>query len=141
VPALALLAAEVERSGDVASRRLTWAIIGLLVLAAVIAVATVVFWRITRPDPVADSGVSMRWVEGVPPAQPVPPAQSPPARAPLVRRVPGESSFPQQANPGVPPAASGPAVPGGAPFLARREPRPVSSPPFGTPPGPRRSSR
>lgn len=58
VPALAVLSAEVERSGDVAARRLSLAVIGLVALGALIAVATVVFWRLTRPDPVASPGTA-----------------------------------------------------------------------------------
>lgn len=47
-----VLAAVLQRGadGDAASQRLTWVIIALVVLAAVLVVATVVFWRATRPD-------------------------------------------------------------------------------------------
>lgn len=48
-------------AGSDASQRLSYVIIGLVVLAVVIAVVTIVFWRLTRPEPVAaDAGI--RWV-------------------------------------------------------------------------------
>lgn len=50
----AVLAAEVQSASDAASRRLTWTIVGLLVLAAVILFATVLYWRATRPPKVSD---------------------------------------------------------------------------------------
>lgn len=56
-----LVAAEVATASDAASRRLTYVVIGLVVLAAVIAVATVLYWRATRPTSQADPA-AMRWV-------------------------------------------------------------------------------
>ena len=61
---LGVLAAD---SGDAASSRVTWVIAGLVALAAVITIATVVFWRLTRPG--SDGGA--RWVQH-PSAQAVP---------------------------------------------------------------------
>jgi hypothetical protein len=62
VPLLLLTAAEVERASDVAARRLTWVVYGLLALAVLVAIATVLFWRATRPDPAPDPDVAMRWI-------------------------------------------------------------------------------
>lgn len=47
---LGLLEQVAADAGDDASRRLTLVIVGLLVLALAIVVATVVFWRVTRPE-------------------------------------------------------------------------------------------
>lgn len=59
---LTLVAAEVERSSDAAARRLSWSVWGLLGLAAVIAVGTVVFWWITRPERRSEAPVAMAWL-------------------------------------------------------------------------------
>ena len=48
-------------SGDDASQRLSWVILGLVGLAVVISIATVVFWRLTRPDPQRGEP-ALRWV-------------------------------------------------------------------------------
>lgn len=93
---VALVGQVAADAGDDASQRLSMVIIGLLVLAVVITVATVVFWRLTRPEPAARGG-GIRWVaapEGVEPAGPAPasPAGVPP--------VAGDG-----VPPGVPPAA------------------------------------
>lgn len=48
-------------SGDDASQRLSWVILGLIGLAVVISIATVVFWRLTRPDPQRGEP-ALRWV-------------------------------------------------------------------------------
>lgn len=65
-PGVILLAAVSERAGDAATRRLSWAVIGLLVLGGAIAVATVVFWRLTRPEPapapVAEGASPVDWL-------------------------------------------------------------------------------
>lgn len=45
-------------AGDDASRRLSMVIVALVVLAAVIAVATIVFWRLTRPDRPTGAGAA-----------------------------------------------------------------------------------
>ena len=58
---LAAVAQVAADSGDDASQRLSMVIIALVVLAVVIAVATVVFWRLTKPDPAAAEG-GLRWV-------------------------------------------------------------------------------
>ena len=74
--ALVVVAQVAADSGDDASQRLSMVIIGLVVLAVVIAVSTVVFWRLTRPDP-ADREGGIRWVdapEGVAPPAPAAPA-------------------------------------------------------------------
>jgi hypothetical protein len=63
VPLLLLTAAEVERASDVAARRLSWVVYGLLGLAVLIALATVWFWRATRPDPAPDPEITMRWID------------------------------------------------------------------------------
>jgi hypothetical protein len=101
-PAVVALVGQVAAdAGDDASQRLSMVIIGLLVLAVVITVATVVFWRLTRPEPAARGG-GIRWVaapEGVEPAGPAPagPAPASPAGVPPVA---GDG-----VPPGVPPAA------------------------------------
>lgn len=61
-PAVFLVVGQVAAtdSGDDASRRLSWVIVGLVVLAVVIAAATVVFWRMTKPGPAPGEGV-VRW--------------------------------------------------------------------------------
>lgn len=57
---LAQVGGEVSTS-DSASNRLTWVIYGLIALAAVIAVVTVVFWWLTRPE--RDAGTrEVRWM-------------------------------------------------------------------------------
>jgi flagellar basal body-associated protein FliL len=63
-------------SGDDASRRLSWVIIALVVLAVVIAVATVVFWRLTRPD-ARTAGGGVRWVPDE--SVSAPPSTAPPS--------------------------------------------------------------
>jgi hypothetical protein len=61
ISVLGALLAESDDPGGDASRRLSWAITGLLVLAGLIVVATVVFWRLTRPERASAVG-SMRVV-------------------------------------------------------------------------------
>jgi len=54
-------AGDAVSGSDAASERLTWVIWGLLALAVVIAVATVVFWWFTRPE--RDGGSrGVRWI-------------------------------------------------------------------------------
>lgn len=64
-----------DPSGD-ASKRLSMAILGLLMLAGLILVATIAFWRMTRPER-SDAASPMRSVEPVaaagPSAEPVEP--------------------------------------------------------------------
>jgi hypothetical protein len=45
-PSLTMLGAE----GTDPSSRLSMAIAGLLLLAVIVTIATVIFWRVTRPD-------------------------------------------------------------------------------------------
>ncbi len=56
MPLLAL-AQQAASASDDASGRLSMVIIALVVLAVLITVATVVFWRLTRPEPEP----AMRW--------------------------------------------------------------------------------
>lgn len=56
MPLLAL-AQQAATASDDASGRLSMVIIALVVLAVLITVATVVFWRLTRPEPEP----AMRW--------------------------------------------------------------------------------
>ena len=65
----AVLADSDDPGGD-ASRRLSWAITGLLVLAGIIVVATMVFWRLTRPERATSGGGSMRVVTSMSDAGP-----------------------------------------------------------------------
>lgn len=55
---LLVLAQQAATASDDASGRLSMVITALVVLAVLIAVATVVFWRLTRPEPVEPA---MRW--------------------------------------------------------------------------------
>lgn len=72
-------------SGTEASNRLSMVIIGLLGLALLIAVVTVVFWRLTRPDPVvADTGI--RWI---------PAADSSASATPAERSIGGDAAAPE----------------------------------------------
>ena len=75
-------------AGDDASQRLSMVISGLVVLAVVITVATIVFWRLTRPEP-GDRTAAIRWV----PVDPEPVEPPPVATAE------------DRAEPRVPPAA------------------------------------
>lgn len=53
-----LLFLAVEGSGDT---RLTLVVAGLFALALIIAVTTVVYWRLTRPEQVGNSGRPLEW--------------------------------------------------------------------------------
>jgi hypothetical protein len=86
-------------SGDDASQRLSMVIVGLLVLAAVIAVATVVFWRLTRPDPSA-AEPAIRWVTAPEGVEPPAPLGAPSAAAPSTPTAGGDAP-----PTGTPPAA------------------------------------
>lgn len=79
-PVVGVVAQVAADSGDDASRRLSWVIIALVVLAVVIAVATVVFWRLTRPD-ARTAGGGVRWVpdESVSAPPSTPPSTAPPS--------------------------------------------------------------
>lgn len=61
-PVVLAAVAQVESASDLAERRLSIVIVALVVLAVVVAVATVIFWRATRPDVIPDPEVAMRWV-------------------------------------------------------------------------------
>jgi hypothetical protein len=96
---------EGEDPGGEASRRLSLAIVGLVVLAGLILVATIVFWRMTRPERATTSTGSMRQIAPIAdPAEdpaadeaaaaPVPPADpaggpplAPPSQVEPVRRA------------------------------------------------------
>ena len=67
---LGAVLAESDDPGGDASRRLSWAITGLLVLAGVIVVATIVFWRLTRPERATSGSGSMRVVTSLSDAAP-----------------------------------------------------------------------
>jgi hypothetical protein len=105
VTTLATVAQIAADAGDDASRRLSLVIAGLVVLAVVIAVATVVFWRLTRPEPVRE-GTGLRWVATEEPTV-VPPAASDRAvRDHAVDRSdPSGPDGPGSAAPGGPPTA------------------------------------
>jgi hypothetical protein len=77
-PVVGVVAQVAGDSGDDASRRLSWVIIALVVLAVVIAVATVVFWRLTRPD-ARPAGGGVRWVPDE--SVSAPPSTAPPSIA------------------------------------------------------------
>lgn len=101
VTILATVAQIAADAGDDASRRLSLVIAGLVVLAVVIAVATVVFWRLTRPEPVRE-GRGLRWVTTDEPTV-VPPAAS--------GRAVGDHAVGPDDPSG--PGGPGPAAPGG----------------------------
>jgi len=65
VPTTLMVAADVvdvvDPAGD-ASGRLSMAILGLLVLAGLILIATIIYWRMTRPEPGTAETAGMRWV-------------------------------------------------------------------------------
>ena len=98
LPLLLLTAAEVERASDVAERRLSWVVYGLLALAVLIAVATVLFWRATRPDPAPDPDIAMRWVNPADAAQRAPQAPE--------RRAGPSTAAPSQVPPQTPSTAA-----------------------------------
>lgn len=96
-------------AGDDASRRLSLVIAGLVALAVVIAVATVVFWRLTRPEPVRE-GTGLRWVATDEPTV-VPPAAAP--AAPPVAPVRAERDLGVGRGDPTGPDGPGSAAPGG----------------------------
>jgi flagellar basal body-associated protein FliL len=61
VSAPLLFAQAAADAGADASQRLSWIIIALVVLAVVIGIVTVVFWRLTSPQR-TPKGPSARWV-------------------------------------------------------------------------------
>ena len=65
VTAVMAVAAEVDDPGGDASGRLSMAILGLLVLAGLILAATVVYWRLTRPEQATAEATGMKWVAPV----------------------------------------------------------------------------
>jgi flagellar basal body-associated protein FliL len=102
MPGLAL-AQQAATVSDDASGRLSMVIIALVVLAVLITVATVVFWRLTRPEPEP----AMRWstpdggtgaaTNGSSPASP-PPASPVSPVSPLSPDVAAEVAPPQGAR-------------------------------------------
>ncbi len=66
----------VESESDLASSRLSMVIAGLIALAVVITISTVVFWRATRPDRPGGGEIGIRWIQpGETTAAPATPAQ------------------------------------------------------------------
>jgi len=96
-------AVESDDPGGDASRRLSLAIVGLLVLAGVILVATIVFWRMTRPERATSAAGTMRWIA---------PAEDDPAATPA---GPPQVAVPPAAPPTAPPQAAAPPRPAPAP--------------------------
>lgn len=134
MPLLLLTAAEVERASDVAERRLTWVVYGLLGLAALIAIATVWFWRATRPDPAPDPDIAMRWINPADAAQRAPQA---PERRPAARPAPVAASASPSAP--VPPRRRPPDQAAIATLAPQRRPAngaPTTGGPAPAPPGP-----
>ena len=95
VAAVMAVAAEVDDPGGDASGRLSMAILGLLVLAGLILAATVVYWRLTRPEQAAAEATGMKWVAPVTAAADLDaaaqnrPATSPTSPAPARPAAPG----------------------------------------------------
>jgi hypothetical protein len=110
---LAALAQVAADSGDDASQRLSWVILALVGLAVVISIATVVFWRLTRPDR-RPAEPAVRWV---PAGETAASAESP--------------SAPPTVPPTVPPAAP-PTVPPTADLAPTTDPAPPPDSPGGT---------
>lgn len=81
VAPVALLALDVRSASDAASQRLSWVIVGLLVLAGLLTVTTVLFWRATRPPKASGDAMAMRWTGEEPPVErPAPVAGAAPPR-------------------------------------------------------------
>jgi hypothetical protein len=114
-----LAQAAADDPGDDASSRLSMAITGLLVLAGIILVATVIFWRMTRPERAGSTSGSMRWVAPVTIEGTDPTAS-----------VKGAPSASPSAMPAAPPLTSSPL----APLPARTSSRPVPPATPATPP-------
>lgn len=95
---LAALAQVAADSGDDASQRLSWVILALVGLAVVISIATVVFWRLTRPDR-QPAEPAVRWVPASETAAsaepPVTPAAAPPAALPADVAPPTDVAAPR----------------------------------------------
>jgi hypothetical protein len=115
VATLAIVAGEpAQRAGDLASRRLSLAIIGLLALAVAISIVTVVFWRMTRPTLDAEPEPAMRW--SGPAGVPDPSGSgAPTAPAATGQALPARSPFASAPNP----AAPRPTLPAGGESAAR----------------------
>jgi len=62
VPTSLMVAADAADPAGDASGRLSMAILGLLVLAGLILIATIIYWRMTRPEPGTAETAGMRWV-------------------------------------------------------------------------------
>ncbi|MDQ2679096.1 MAG: hypothetical protein M3Y51_10160 [Actinomycetota bacterium] len=53
----------VGTDSDAASSRLSMVIAGLIALAVVLTVSTIVFWRATRPDRAGGGEIGVRWIQ------------------------------------------------------------------------------
>ena len=53
----------VENESDLASSRLSMVIAGLIGLAVVLTISTIVFWRATRPDRPGGGEIGIRWIQ------------------------------------------------------------------------------
>ena len=53
----------VENESDLASSRLSMVIAGLIALAVVLTISTIVFWRATRPDRPGGGDLGIRWIQ------------------------------------------------------------------------------
>jgi len=95
VPVLFAARVATELDSDAASSRLSMVIAGLIVLAVIIAVSTIAFWRATRPDRPSNTELDIRWMQPEDTAtstwSTAPSAPSAPAPAPPVN----ESSGPE----------------------------------------------
>ena len=52
-----------ETESDLASSRLSMVIAGLIALAVVLTVSTILFWRATRPDRAGGGEIGVRWIQ------------------------------------------------------------------------------
>lgn len=108
---LAALAQVAADSGDDASQRLSWVILALVGLAVVISIATVVFWRLTRPDRRATEP-AVRWVPADESAASTTPLAAPstaPPTAPLTTppTTPPTADLAPTTDPAPPPDSAG----------------------------------
>ena len=70
----------VENESDLASSRLSMVIAGLIGLAVVLTISTIVFWRATRPDRPGGGEIGIRWIQpGQSAATPASPSTPAPA--------------------------------------------------------------
>lgn len=72
----------VENESDLASSRLSMVIAGLIGLAVVLTISTIVFWRATRPDRPGGGEIGIRWIQpgqtAATPTTPAPPSSAGP---------------------------------------------------------------